>query len=616
MYHGDMAIYHISAVAAAIMIGSCAVPTMAQDDLLNVWVFTPSDVGHEQIEADGATLTLADGASVIAAGDSAALAFDGSSGWGQIRPAANTLPLEALTVCAWVQVDRPAEWGGIIGLIQDNGDAETGWLLGYRDDRFSLALSTAGADDGNGVLTYLAADQPYKQRHWHHVAGTYDGREMRLYVDGRLAGASTEQHGRILYPRQGKYVLGCYKDINEFHPLKGALQNVRVYDRALSEAEINVVMQSAPSMAGRDPVAAPLRIMVGPYLQNPTQTSMTVMFESDGPGVGTVRFGRSHPVDQSVSARSDGSIYEIRLDGLEPETPYFYKVVVKTKDGRSAESDEWTFKTAVRDDSPFAYAVVGDTRSNPGAVRKQADCIWKRRPDFILNVGDVVPTGSVRDQWARYFLNPSQQMFGRFPVLVAVGNHEQDHQNYYDYVSQPGKEDYYDFTFGNTQFFVVDTNHDYSEGSEQYEWLKKRLAESEATWKIVAHHHPAFTSDSNDYGDTYKGDSTHGDPRIQQSLVPLYETYNVDVVFQGHVHIYERTWPIRGGHVDQDHGVVYVTTGGGGAELEAFAPTRVWFTRRLFLGYEYCIVTTHAGTFEMRVYDFDDRLVDSMTLHK
>jgi hypothetical protein len=150
----------------------------------------------------------------------------------------------------------------------------------------------------------------------------------------------------------------------------------------------------------------------------------------------------------------------------------------------------------------------------------------------------------------------------------------------------------------------------------QYQWFVKAVAESNASWKIVQHHQPAYTSDSNDYGDTWKGPSSWGDVSIQEHLVPLYEQYGVDVVFNGHIHVYERTWPLRAGQVDEDHGVVYVTTGGGGGHLEDFAPTRTWFTAQKYRGHHFCIVTASGKTFELRAFDQDGKIIDFFTLER
>ena len=84
------------------------------------------------------------------------------------------LPTKDFTVSAWVSIEEPRRWGGIIGCVQDDGDVEYGWVLGYNEGQFTIGLSTTGADDGDGVLTYLdSASQAYEFGTWHHVVATY-----------------------------------------------------------------------------------------------------------------------------------------------------------------------------------------------------------------------------------------------------------------------------------------------------------------------------------------------------------------------------------------------------------------------------------------------------------
>src|SRR5439155_11617313 len=80
----------------------------------------------------------------------------------RVTPDADFLPKEAFTVVAWVRIDEPTEWGGILGCFQDNGPAEYGFILGFNKTAFYLGLSTKGADDGDGKLTYLAGKTAYQ----------------------------------------------------------------------------------------------------------------------------------------------------------------------------------------------------------------------------------------------------------------------------------------------------------------------------------------------------------------------------------------------------------------------------------------------------------------------
>lgn len=69
--------------------------------------------------------------------------------WSEATPGAVTVPREAFTAWAWVSIDTPQRWGGIIGRLEDNGGFEQGWLLGYDEERFTFGLQ---AIDEHGRL--------------------------------------------------------------------------------------------------------------------------------------------------------------------------------------------------------------------------------------------------------------------------------------------------------------------------------------------------------------------------------------------------------------------------------------------------------------------------------
>ena len=235
-------------------------------------------------------------------GEFEALVLDGRSTGVLLAPQyrAAAHPTEAFTVEAWVRVDHKIEWGGVVGMFQDNGPFERGWLLGYRKDRFFLATA---AEKPGSKLTYLLADEPMVQREWQHVAGTYDGSELRIYINGRLAGKSQEQQGKIHYPPRAEFFLGGYKDENEHYPLAGQIHEVRLYDRALSAAELAANIVSKPTVP-RSTLPSQkidtLSLAAGPTLQftGPTtarvkwtthQPSATILEHDLGTGVQTYR---------------------------------------------------------------------------------------------------------------------------------------------------------------------------------------------------------------------------------------------------------------------------------------------------------------------------------------
>ncbi len=530
------------------------------------------------------------------------------------RRGALQLPREDLTVEALVMVFEPLEWGGIVGYLQDNGDVESGWLLGFREDHFCVALASEGADDGNGSMTYLSAEDSFETGRWYHLAASYDGEVLKLYVDGELAAEDTSQSGPIHYPEQSWYEIGAYHDDNEEYGLRGKLAELAVFDQALSAAQIRERTAShAAVLALAREAPTSHALVLGPYLQHATAEGIRILWQTEQASDSRVRYGQALPLQNSVEASELQTLHELELHGLEPGATYFYQVSSRFAGG-AIESELFSFQTALPDDQAYAFVAVSDSQSNPDVWQKIAAQAWGERPNFVIHAGDLVGTGSNTRQWINEFLRPAATLMARVPLYSVLGNHEQDAKNYYDYMANPEPEHRYSFHYGNAQFFMLDSNRDCSEGSEQFRWLEANLAASEATWKFVVQHHPPFTSDSDDYGDAFRGTSARGDRRVQP-LIPLYETYGVDIVFFGHIHDYERSWPLRDGKIDEQ-GVTYLQIGGAGGGLEDYAPTRSWFTAKVRRTHHYCLLSVHAGTLRLQVYDLEGRMFDSLEIHK
>ncbi|MDA1015119.1 MAG: PQQ-binding-like beta-propeller repeat protein, partial [Planctomycetota bacterium] len=145
------------------------------------------------------------------------------------------LPIRQMSVDAWVKLESAPKWGGIVGCFQDNFAFERGWILGTVDRQFSWGL----VSQTTRKMTYLKSRREFELGHWYYVAGVYDGREMRLYVDGEPVGVSSEQSGVIEYPRQGEFTIGAYKDSNDSVSFKGQIARIRVTDHAETNSSIH-----------------------------------------------------------------------------------------------------------------------------------------------------------------------------------------------------------------------------------------------------------------------------------------------------------------------------------------------------------------------------------------
>jgi predicted phosphodiesterase len=555
------------------------------------------------------------------AGPTEALLFSGQDHLSLASNAAEArklLPKRAMSLATWVRLDDTMERGSIVSYF-DRADGGRGWTLGFGRDSFVFALSASGAD-GKPRMAYVRSTTKIEPGCWYYVVATYDGTAMQLFVNGQREAEAQEVSGDILYPNDAPYVVGARVDRGSMDRMEGALFELKAYGRALAAAEIAKTADKGTKLiAWRATPENSLVFVVQPYLQFATQDSITVMCETSKPAKMRVDFGEVQPFDKKSETDALQLISTVKLSGLKTGARYFYRVTCTDESGAEVRGFLCSFQTAPATDRAWAFAVIGDTQRNPEVTRKCAEGAYSRRPDFLLHCGDVVDDGYAKHQWVKDLFEPCSRLMSHIPTFPVIGNHEKDSHWYYDYFALPAPEYYYTFTYGNAQFFMIDSNKELSPGSEQYQWLEKELAASKAAWKFTCHHHPCFSSEENDYGDHERGAKektfTYGDTNARQ-LVPLYEKYGVDIAFNGHIHYYERTWPIFEMAINQKRGVRYLTSGGGGGGLEDAAPQRTWFNLHFQRAFHYCYAAIHDRTIVFKAYDIDGLLFDTFELTK
>ena len=295
---------------------------------VNEWVLSPDNidvisvkdnVGNEDGLLHGRMATIQ---------NPPALYFDGTDTYIELagKDEAKSLPKNQLTAETWVAVNSPAEWGGIVGCLQDNGDFEKGWVLGYNNDKFNFALST------NGDLTYLNATVPYETGRWYHVVGTYDGSRMRIYVNGTERGSSSKRRGLIDYS-PATLVIGSYLDDNEFFPLEGFISGVRLYDRALTSQQVrNRYNRTKTSHASRPkpPTAHSNReLSAGPYLEFTAVDKAVVRWETTKPMPTRLAYGSTPTLDNRVNLGNRTQKHEATIPGITPGTTYHYSIGIE-----------------------------------------------------------------------------------------------------------------------------------------------------------------------------------------------------------------------------------------------------------------------------------------------
>jgi outer membrane protein assembly factor BamB len=352
--------------------------TVEAEHLLGRWLFERSHVRGKVVEnlAGGRAGRTISGPLLQTAGDRQALDFDGS-GQGVViadnhRDA--KMPRRTISIEAWVRVDEPQQWGGIVGAIEDNGDFERGWLLGYRDSKFCFAL--AGAE-GNGRLTYLTADSDFVLESWHHVAATYDGLEMLLYVDGKAVASSKQQKGDIHYPPQAFYEIGAYHDKDEQHRLRGAIHEVCVYDGVLAADEI-AKHHASKDGSFPEPVET-IRVKSGPWLEFTDSDTAFVRWQTAEPTATLLELSPKSGRDTRAVRFEDAElrrIHSVTLRHLKRNRIYSY-VILSTVGGKTGQTREFECDTFFNYTIPTIAGPILKEASNSDAVRT-AELILER----------------------------------------------------------------------------------------------------------------------------------------------------------------------------------------------------------------------------------------------
>lgn len=310
------------------------------------------------LDTAGGQRAAVEGQVGVSATPTPALVFDGTTARLSVPEiSAADLPKREITVECCVALEAPQPWGGLIGYFQDNGDYEKGWLLGYINDRFCFAVST------HGKLTYLQALRPAAMGRWYHLAGVYDGRTLRLYLNGRQEASSEEQSGDIDYPPKAVYTIGAYRDDNENFLFKGKLKDVRLFDRALDPAWAS---QRAESLAAL--LRQPVVFAVPPRVLHLPGGAADVAWDLPSPATAVLEYSPRAGPAVALPAESTSTHCAVRLDGLARETEYTVRIRTGAREDERV-SEPFTLDTTFN----YERAPVPPTvAANPAEARRAA----------------------------------------------------------------------------------------------------------------------------------------------------------------------------------------------------------------------------------------------------
>ncbi len=259
--------------------------------------------------------------------------------------------------------------------------------------------------------------------------------------------------------------------------------------------------------------------------------------------------------------------HQVRFENLQPDTLYAWRVR-----GGDTWSEWFQIRTAAREARPFSFIYFGDAQNSVKSlfsrVIREA---WTRQPEarLLVHAGDMVNSrdGNHDTEWGEWFEAGGFLHAMAFSV-PAAGNHEQIRDAERRYRLGPhwpaqfavpgnGETDHphttYWFDFQGVRFIVLDSSYalDHDTGAAQAAWLEPLLKDNPNRWTVVIHHHPMFSVSLG-----------RDNPPLREHWKPLFDRYRVDLVLQGHDHVYGRGENLSEGSsvVDADTGTVYVVS--------------------------------------------------------
>ncbi len=218
------------------------------------------------------------------------------------------------------------------------------------------------------------------------------------------------------------------------------------------------------------------------------------------------------------------------------------------------------------------FIAVGDWYCNK-ETEKTIENILAINPEVIITTGDHVKD----EKSAKCWIQMSEKLKDK--MKIAIGNHDRDSSKIYNQITSNHNltNPYYSHDFKNIHFISLSTEHPFTKGSQQYEFIKSDLEKisknSGIDWIIIHQHKPLYSS-KNDKEDAQE---------LRNTYHPLFEKYDVDLVISSHNQYYERTYPLlynsesdedpifnnnlTNNYYQKPAGIVFLTVGTAGDEL-------------------------------------------------
>ncbi|XP_007045859.2 PREDICTED: probable inactive purple acid phosphatase 1 isoform X2 [Theobroma cacao] len=362
----------------------------------------------------------------------------------------------------------------------------------------------------------------------------------------------------------------------------------------------------------------------------------------------------------TVGWRDPGFIHTSFLKELWPNTLYTYRLGHVLSDGTYVWSQQYSFRAPPYPGQNSLQRVVifgdmgkdeadGSNEYNDfqhGALNTTKQLIKDlNNIDIVFHIGDICYANGYLSQWDQ-FTAQVEPIASTVPYMIASGNHERDWPgsgSFYGTKDSGGEcgvlaetmfyipaenraKFWYSTDYGMFRFCVADTEQDWREGTEQYQFIEHCLASvdrQKQPWLIFLAHRVLGYSSATFYADT----GSFGEPMGRESLQKLWQKYKVDIAIYGHAHHYERTCPIYQNiciNKEKNHyrgtlsGTIHVVAGGGGAGLAEFTTlnTKWSFFKDLDYGFVKLTAFDHSNLLFEYKKSSDGKVYDSFTISR
>jgi hypothetical protein len=300
-----------------------------------------------------------------------------------------------------------------------------------------------------------------------------------------------------------------------------------------------------------------------------------------------------------------------------PSSIIYYKLFDSQGNAWGAQK---TFNTAAPSNTKnFSFCVLGDSRDGVSVWNQVANLANSEKTDLTIYNGDIVADAGSAGQWDSWFNNGAAFLENNI-VYHALGNHDAmsvpTYQNNFVLPKTNGSNLYYSVIYGNAIFITLNSENPGDQA--QTTWLTNTLAAASTNpnimWKIISFHKPFYTIG------THSGEMNS----YLNTWWKAFDDYGVDLIVNGHDHMYERTKPINRNVSTNAPVATYgsgpgqgrcqIVCGGAGAPLYSGAPT--WAIEQYQSTYNFCRFRINGAVLSDSTFDNNGNIIDQFTIDK